>query len=675
MAKDPYRYFRIEARELHQKLSRGAIALGQEGAHSEELSRILRHAHTLKGAARVVKAMPIADAAHAIEDLFAPFREKTEELPPEAVEQALELLDRIGAHILSLDGPSPPPQQPSLPQGEQHAPLDSVRIEVRRLDDLLEQIAAASVALHGLERQEHDLSRALGVARRIATLSADAGRGGQVRQLAEELVVGLKGPLLELNQRVESAGRSIDAATHHASGLRLMAVSEIFPSLERAVHDAAQAAKRSARLDTEGGACRLDAHILVALREALLHVVRNAVAHGIEPEADRLACDKAARGTVAIRVERGPHRVRITCKDDGRGIDTEAIRALVRTKRIVSEHEAAGLVDEDLFELVFRGGVTTRVRADAVSGRGVGLEVVREVVGSCNGSVRLRSTAGRGTSVEIVVPISLATVRVLLVDDQGRRFAIPVDAVLGAHRSSAGDFVVAEDVRLNWGEGAVPYAELSRALGWRSNAASGEGRGTAVVLEAGPHRASLGITRIVGTVDVTVQPVPRMAGNTPGVDGIFLGPDGRPVPVIDPSWLVSSIRTVKAPIEVVRREPRVVLVIDDSLTSRMLQQSILEMAGFDVDVAASAEEGMALALQRRYAAYLVDVELPGMNGFDFVASTRSQPLLAETPAILITSRAADEDRRRGMNAGAHAYIVKSEFDEKELIRTLRSLIG
>lgn len=673
MAKDPYRYFRIEARELHQSLSQDALALGREGGGQEVVKRFLRHAHTLKGAARVVRASTIADAAHAMEDAIAPFRDEPASVSREAIIQVLSSLDVVAAEIADLDGPRPEGGPDAKPGGT--TDLASVRIEVSRLDELLSQLTRAGVTMHAILGSAEALAEPLALARQLAALAASSGSAATtVQRLSSRLASSLEASVRRLDEQAARAERSVRAGARLASELRLLPVSEILPTMDRAIHDAAAGSDKRVRLAFSGGATRLDAHVLAALREALLHLVRNAVAHGIEPPAERSERGKPPVGMVEVSVVREARSVRVICRDDGRGIDTEALRRVAAGR--MTEEDVARLGEGQILDLALRGGMSTSARVDGVSGRGVGLEAARNVIERCRGTLALRTSRGEGTTVQMSLPVSMATAQLLLVDAAGRLLGIPSEAVVRVLRVDRGEVTrVGEASALAWDGETLPFAWLHALLGWPRDAARASGRMTAVIVATGSQKTALGVSGLQGSVDVTVLPVPADAGDTPGVTGAFLGVDGQPVLVADPAWLVSAAAVGKAGSTDDGNVIPPVLVIDDSLTSRMLQRMILETAGYQVDVAASAEEALEKTAVRRHAAYLVDVELPGMDGFELVRRTRAEPRTAAVPAIVITSRGAEEDRRRGMEAGADAYFVKSRFDESELLRTLARLIG
>jgi two-component system chemotaxis sensor kinase CheA len=449
----------------------------------------------------------------------------------------------------------------------------------------------------------------------------------------------------------------------------------VFASLERTARDVARAVGNQAVFVAKGGDVRLDAHVLGVVQGALVQAVRNAVAHGIEAEAVRRDGRKPPAGNVTLEVSRRGNRVAFVCSDDGRGIDLDAVRRAARAKGL-SASAAEGLGLDEIVRLLLQGGLTTSGSVSEVSGRGVGLDVVRAAVASLGGDVTMRSEEGRGTTLEIVVPVSLSSLDALVVEASGVAAAIPLDAVRGTVRIAAGDVARAAAGGSIVHDGVViPFIPLARVLRAKE-ATARDGRALSAVIVAGTaSRAAFGVDRLRGTANVVMRPLPDLAVVDSLVAGASLDAEGNPQLVLDPARLVAiATRESDTPAHDAGVAAPI-LVIDDSLTTRMLEQSILESAGYDVDVATSAEEGLEKARRRRYGLFLVDVEMPGMDGFTFVETTRQDPLLRDVPSILVTSRDAPEDRRRGVDVGARSYVVKSEFDQVQLLETIRKLVG
>ncbi|HTL53041.1 MAG TPA: response regulator [Planctomycetota bacterium] len=694
--KDPYRYYRIEARELLDGLHQGLLELERGGTAKEPVGKLLRLAHTLKGASRVVKQLPSAELAHTLEETLAPYRESQMALPRPTINTLLRLLETLERHLAALNPSADPAAASAESTGSVtpapaavpfDTPLETVRVEVREMDALLEnvmeaaiQVAALQPALRTLEECRHLSSILLNQVSSQAVQAAQSSGGitpgaGRTRALADDLrtaLTGLKNDLSRIGGRAET---ELLLARDTANQLRLLPAGTIFAPLERAARDAAAVLHKEIEFVTGGSEIRLDAHVLNALRDPLLHVVRNAVAHGVELPSARRKAGKPPAGRIRLQVERRGHRVAFLIVDDGRGIDVPAVREALIDRGQLTALESSTLGDPAILQRLLQGGVSTSRAVTEMSGRGIGLDVLRAATARLKGDVDLRSAAGQGATVEIVVPISLASLTALEVDLGGLTVGIPLEAVRETARISAADVArTPSGETLPYQGGAIPFLPLRRIL--KPDAAENrDAMATAVILQSGSRLAAIGVERLRGVANVVVKPLPALVAADPVIAGASLNPAGDPQPMLDPAALVARALaggTTAISASTSARAP--ILVIDDSLTTRMLEQSILESAGYLVDTATSAEEALVKARDKHYSLFVVDVEMPGMDGFTFVARTREDPSLRDTPAVLVTSRGSPEDRRRGIQVGARAYIVKSEFDQGFLLQTIRNLV-
>lgn len=668
MNKDPYKYFRIEARELLEALMQGVLALEKGAGGGELVARLLRQAHTLKGAARVVKQSRISELSHEFENVLTPYREGQTPVSREDVGTLLRLVDGMTEQLQALQGPAPQAEQrpaatpsPTAPPDET---LESLRVGVAEMDGLLHQASEAAIHVSALRKDVADLDEAMGGSRELAERSGGERLHAAIVRLRRSLV-----------QRIEKAERELAGVTERTRALRLMPAGVVFAQLHRIARDVADAQGKRVRFESAGGEHRLDSHVLRAIRDALVHVVRNAVVHGIEPESERAQAGKDSTGLVQIRVERRGERLGFVCRDDGRGIHVEQIRRFATAKGLLPQEQAEQLDLKQAVMLLMRSGVSTSGMVTELAGRGVGLDVVRQTAADFNGDVRIDSEPSRGTSVEIQVPVSIESLSVLEVEVDGTVAAVPFESVQRTLRISEKELGRAPGGETVLFEGQnVPFVPLGSVLGIGGSSAAQRRSWSALIVRSRAGAAALGVNHVVRRTTVVMRALPASAGRNVLVAGASFDAEGNPQLVLDPAGLVqaSSGRQMIRPTAPANRPP--VLVVDDSLTTRMLEQSILETAGYDVDLADSGEEAMRKAKQRRYAIFVVDVEMPGMDGFGFIERTQADPALRSVPAILVTSRASAEDRERGRQVGAKAYVVKSEFDQGRLLSLIRGLV-
>jgi two-component system chemotaxis sensor kinase CheA len=688
---DLLQYFRIEARELVDELSGALSELSRGGSAAGPAGTALRHAHTLKGAARVVGWTRMADRVHELEELLGPFRNAAGPVPALGLARMQVLTDQLSDELVE-DSPA----APVIP-----APREETPVEVSRAEEMVStaQTARASLQeidslINGVSQTRAQLGSVREGARRARGLRAaldDAGR------LTEEQIEELGTLARMLENSAERVDRELREVYTTAERLRLIPVESIVPDLERGVRDVTAAQGKQARLEVVGAGIALDATILAGAHTALRQIVRNAVAHGVETPEQRRAAGKDVVGQVRVEVTHGAVGVRFRCTDDGRGIDLAAVRRkLVQSGRAPDE----SIDDAQTLSLLLGSGISTASTVSEISGHGIGLDVVQDAVQRIGGRLEMSTTSGQGTTIDLVTPASMTAQEVVLVragarledepDDAGALIALPLRQVRQARRVGAEDFSGALAL---WHQGRrIPYVPLPDVLGRPEDPTVAERSGrTVLVLDGRNGPVAIGVSRLVGTAEIAVRALPALAPVPPLLCGIWIDIDGRPRPVLDPVELAAAATSRRVPLSLATGVPAsapvlpvpavsppeqtVILIVDDSLTTRMLERSILQAAGYRVEEAGSAEEGLAMAVRKRYAVAVVDVEMPGMDGFSFIEQTRARPELRRLPCILVTTKASPADRERGRAAGARGHIDKGDFHQSRLLDLIAGLVA
>lgn len=701
--KDPLKYFRVEARELLEQMQSGVLELERSAPSAELVQKLLRLAHTLKGAARVVKQGALADLSHQLEDLLLPLKQASERPSTEHASELLRVVDAIARGVAGLEpAPEPvaaPPQAPpavAAPSAVAPAPAEAAAAAARppepparpapgsrqQLDPVMNNVSELGFQLGGVRRAVLELARAQQLGeelnrrlepRRLGELSAVAA---PLRALAAELETRLGKLERELTTNLSRATRELGQLRDRVDQLRLVSAASIFGSLERATRDAAVSLGKAAVFEAQGGDVRLDAEVLSAVERALVQAVRNAVAHGIESSAERSRAGKPAQGRVTLRVERHGKQISFSCSDDGSGVDLLRVRREAeRLGRVVQPQQE--LPQAELLKLLLLGGISTAPEVSQVAGRGVGLDLIREALGSIGGTVTLDTEPGAGTRIRLEVPASLSALEGLLVEASGAEHVLPLAAVARALRVSATELShTPAGSTLSFEGKTLPFVPLAALLDRRAlHASDDRALWTAVLLKTHGGLLALGIDRLLGSESVVARALPDTAVVSPSVVGVALDVDGNPRLLLDPDALMAAAAELGGNVRKPARPQRLILVIDDSLTTRMLEQSILESAGYQVELATSGEEGLERALARPHDLLLVDVEMPGMDGFTFVERVRADSRLANTPAVLVTSRATPEDLARGKAVGASDHIAKGEFDQLDFLERIQRLMA
>lgn len=673
-SKDPYKYFRTEARDILEGLNKGILILEKEASNDTVLSQLLRLTHTLKGAARVVKQNTISDLAHTAEGILSPYRDSRDSIPNNKINEVLHLLDEIAYHLKALE-------THSNPEGSRKGieeTFESIRLDISEMDTLLGSISEAIAQMSVLTSSVSAMGEVHRVAIQLnqSVQSIPSQGSGLGTHLSKQLVDRVATMQRDMIPSLERMGRELNGLQGQVAQLRLLPASTVFPVLQRAARDVADSLGKKIVLETGKGAIRLDPHVLSGLQDALVQLIRNAVVHGIESVGERLKLGKSPSGKLELKIEKRGNRVAFVFSDDGRGIDLSALKEIAVQRGLVSAERAEAMGLKELTPMILRGGLSTTSEVSQVAGRGVGMDLVREKISQMKGEIRLHSSASQGTHVELIVPLSLESVVVLGVSSAETQLSVPFDAVKATFRLSEEEIVrnpIGDSVF--FAGQSLPFMVLNALWGRRTSRE--QKKWSVVVLAAGNSLVALGCEAIVGTQSVVVRPLPAgVAGQVPLFSGAFFDVEGTLNPVLDPEAFAKEVLATKDQWMEQKAAPKTpILVIDDSLTTRMLEQSVLESAGYAVDLVTSGEDALKRAHESHYALFVVDVEMPGMDGYEFVRCVKADNRLSAIPVVMVTSRASVEDRRRGADAGACGYINKAEFEEAQFLRTIRSAIG
>lgn len=614
--------------------------------------------------------------------------------------------------------PAPKPQVPLPPDvplaAERPAFSQTVRIPTERLDALLRQAEEMLSAKLTTEQRTADLllvrsavdlwaqewTTVAQEAQRTAQLTEGGGKRGegskadpQRSKLLEFFDQGqgrlgtIQGTLAALAGRAEqdyrSLGGMVDNLLEDMKNALMLPFSSLLDVFPKMVRDIARDQGKEVELVIEGGEVEIDKRILEEMKAPLIHLVRNSIDHGIESPAEREANEKPRRGTHTIAVSQvSGSELQILVSDDGAGMDLAKITETAVERGIVSQEEAEHLGPDKARALVFRSGLSTSPMITDLSGRGLGLAIVREKVDNLGGRLSLETAPGAGTTFRILLPVTLATFRGILVQAGERDFVIPtisVERVARIERASVKTVENKEAIAFNGH--AVSLVRLDDVLELPRAGADGREFLQVLILGKGEERIAFSVDEIRNEQEVLVKGLGRQLSRVRNVGGATVLGSGQVVPILNVSDLMkSAAKASPAPAragDAASEESETrqsVLVVEDSITSRMLLQTILESAGYHVETAVDGVDGFAALRTRDFDLLVSDIEMPRMDGFDLTAKIRGDDKLADLPVVLVTSLDSREHRERGIDAGANAYIVKSSFDQSNLLETVQRLI-
>lgn len=723
--------FLDELNEHTRALDRDLLALERRAGQPtpELLESLFRTVHTLKGASRSVGAPAIEEACHRLESTLADLRDGRAVLDAERVQLLFTTIDALkeagkqlraqhardtsvrSAGVTAVTWPSPTAGlEGKLDEtsAAREPPGDVVRVSLHKLDALLARSSELLVARHRAGDALQDVARLRDALRRsrsdwrlverplrawwISRNGRVSSTGTQpppaLPRRAAEVLERFGETLKRLEQQseqvlsrltldhhgLEQAATALEEELLHT---RVVAFDEVAVGLERAVRDLARAASKEIDVVVEGAGVEVGRGVLDRLKDPLLHLLRNAVDHGVEAPDERQAAGKPRRGTITVSAMLRGNTVTIVVADDGRGVDMAAVREQARRQRMTVPED-----DHEAIRLLFVPGFSTARSVTDVSGRGVGLDIVKHTVESLHGYVELSSTAGQGTCVSLTVPLQVATVRALLLTAARQTFALPLSNLVRLMRvephelgSAAGRDVLLTD------NPPIPVVSLAGVLGIDEEQPEEKtGKLALVVVQSGSRQAALIVDALLEERELVVKNLgPRLAGLRHVAGGAVL-PTGRIALILNAAELVERALSLplRPGVTAIRKtgveRRRRLLLAEDSVTTRCLEKSILEAAGYEVMTAVDGADAWRRLQEEGADLVVADVEMPHMDGFTLCEAIRGSRRFRDLPVVLVTAHETENDKARGLEAGANAYLPKSTFDQRQLLEVIGRLL-
>ena len=460
----------------------------------------------------------------------------------------------------------------------------------------------------------------------------------------------------------------------HVAEARLVPLSTVFDAFPRAVRDIAKTQNKEVDLVIENADIGVDRSMLADVRDALVHLLRNAVDHGLESPDFRQQMGKPATGRIRIRVRVDGDMLHIEVEDDGRGMDTERLKQVAINKRLLSPVQAAALSEREAIELIFRPGFSTREQVSELSGRGVGMDVVKRKVETLGGSVGVQSRQGRGTTITLRLPQSLALMKVLLVRLGDDVYGMPAADVVAVMRIKPDDRMeVFGTLAVRHRGKPTALVALGPLLGL--NGGNRFDKPPAVVVRHGDDYAALVVDGFVDEREVAVKPCGgEFLKGAPFIAGTAALEDGRIAVLLHVPDIMTEVRRMARPVTQAPASRRLrVLLVDDSPIARATEGALVKALGHSVEEAQDGEEAYVKVQTNTYDLILTDVQMPKLDGFSLTRRLKGTPAVARIPVIILSSLASPEDKRRGLDAGADAYLVKGELGVEILAQSIDRL--
>jgi two-component system, chemotaxis family, sensor kinase CheA len=718
--------FKVEAAEHLQAIGTGLLELEKATAPAVQraiIETVFRAAHSLKGAARAINFGEVESLCQSLEELFAAWKRR-ETVPNSAtLDSAHRILDAMTQAVAvtaaadRADRPAGPPSATAVleqaqttsaqpPFTARTVETETVRIAVSALDERL------------LEAEEMLAAKGAGD-QRVIELGALAARFAQwrkewariqprTRSLRQPHGPGVTGAMPDvgladfldwnqdylrlLEEKVTAlrrtaeqdrllVGKLVDDLLENSKKLLMLPLATLSPLLSKLVRDLTREQRKQAEFTIRGEEITIDKRILEELKDPLIHLLRNSVDHGIETPEQRRGVGKPERATITVAVSPvNGNQVEISVSDDGVGIDIEKVTAAAARRGLTVPDTSDKPGESAALALVFETEVSTSPMITQLSGRGLGLAIVREKAEKLGGRVGIESRRGAGTTISVTVPLTLATFRGVLIECAQRLFIVPTVQVERVVRFRTQEVQTVEGRRtLALNGRAVALVDLAEVLQLPSvlRAADRAEAIPALILGTGEQRVAFAVDAVRDEREVLVKRLGKPLSRVRNIAGATVLGSGELVPILNVPDLLKSARTaggtVRAQAQPSAAPAKRILIVEDSITSRMLLKGILESAGYDVKTAVDGIEAFTALRAERFEAVVSDVEMPRMDGFDLTARIRADRALAQLPVVLVTALESREDRERGIDVGANAYLVKSSLDQSNLLEALRRL--
>lgn len=727
-----------EAREHCSRISEGLLNLENSPGDAEMLNGLFRSAHTIKGSSRMMKLAGVTELAHKMEDVLDALRggKITLSAPVSdalfrGVDALTAMLERITAGDSTMQAPgvlceelvraatalsagdappvlagTPAPVEPvgspslvppaeaetavsvesvPLPAAARGQKIDYLRINAAKLDELI-RLMGEIVSEH-VRFRRHIVSLAeieRATARHLKAVAGNLSGAGELE------------PLIEAGRSLQLSLRQSVRAMHDASLLqdhlvgdlqetslrmRMQPLSTVFEPLRRTVRDLAHEQGKDVDFVVAGGDTELDRKIIDRIGDSLMHMIRNSLDHGLESADERIAAGKPLKGTIHLSAFYDSGCVTISLSDDGKGLSIDRIREKALAKRLFDADTLAGMSKAEITDLIFMPGFSTSPLITDISGRGVGMDVVRKsVVDELKGAIIIETVEGAGTTFQLRLPLNLAVFPLFLVAVAGKTCALPATSLvemLSVRRNEIIEIVNKRAIRLR--EQIIPVENLADLLRLAKQAPAETVEVLIVIIRDGEEKLGLVVDEIIGREEMVVKPLPPHLKNLRMVSGVTIGERDSIINVLHVPELIRQAREITDPqrMRPAAREDQAatVLVVDDSINTREIEKSILEAYGYAVVTAEDGEDAFGKTRKTLFDLVITDVEMPRLDGFSLTERLRADERYRAVPIVIVTSREKEEDKKRGILVGANAYIVKGAFDQSNLIDTVRSLIG
>jgi len=733
--RNQYVYDSLEKLEKSIEL---VLDLEKHPTNYEVLDELFRTFHSFKGSGAGYDLPEVCEIAHEAESIMEKVRKSQLLLDATVIESLLRSLDKLNAifnhakstsaesntyehsdtlQITEADsagkrtkrvpvktavaGSDNNSETRSSPKSKNFVAEETLRVSLKKIDELVNISSEILVRREGERQVLQELRHCTDVARQLVRgfiktkdeiklepqlrRYLDNGPFAKLFTNTSQRLIHLYEHLGKLQETVSSGAMKTESLTStlqaKVMNVRMMPISTIFQKYQRLVRELSHSTGKDVRLEIKGETNELDKKVLEEIGDPLVHLIRNSIDHGLETPDERQRAGKPPTGTIKLEAMQVGNHMIIEVADDGRGIEPEKIRETAVQKGILAREKSTELSSKELLQLIFIPAFSTAKNITQISGRGVGLDVVKTNIGKLNGSIDVDTQVGKGTKFILKIPITLAIIRVLIINVAGLLCAVPAGVTERILKIDKSNLLSVDGQQVVQSQGEpLPAIRLSKMLGIETTDKR-ISESTGLVFSSIGRRVCIMLDKVERVQDVVLKNIGTLLKNVPFISGGCIMRDGEVVVILDivsiarqalsPSTQISESRHVDVS---KKSDQKVVMVVEDSLISRDMLTSILAATGYKVLEASDGLEALSILRRQKCDLVVTDIIMPNMTGFELTQAIRSRQSLSNLPVVIVTNKEKDQDRVRGMQAGADAYIVKSRFDQKNLLSTVEDLL-
>lgn len=725
--------FKSELDEQLQVITDGLLILeksnSQDEAFLKVIDSIFRAAHNIKGSARGIGIMNVGDIAHRVESIFSAIKKKEIMISTDIIDLCLETVDAMRSAMESYLTNSALPFDLSAllsrlaadntkknetdiktnnvdlaPVSNNHklassqvestirvsidhldqvsALMDEIQVNKIAIDEHYDELSKLNIKIQELTRSWKETELAIGNhfhqeldenLRKLCTLHKD--------NLAEVFYT-IQQMYKNMRPRINELAVITNYLQTEVGMLRLVPASELLRTFPRLIRDLGHELNKNAEIVIKGEDVKMDKMVLEGLKDPINHILRNAIDHAIEPAEVRKSVGKSEVGKINLEISEEGNQILLTISDDGLGMDINQIRTIAESKHLITKAELDLMSENEILDLIFLPGFSTKDIITNVSGRGVGLDVVKENVKALKGQVSLSTQLGIGTTFYLRVPLTLASERGLMLTCGGQLFAIPTSGIERVLVVATNDIIaVSASQAIMLGNQPIPLRSLADILDLKNSDQFIQDRISVIVIKKGLQSVALVVDEIHGEKEIVVKPLQPPISNVTHVAGGTLSGNGQAILVLNSNDIIDAALHSKTNLKVNMsnetrkiKEKTQILVVDDSITTRTMEKNVLESKNYEVTLAVNGKEAWEILQKKKFSLLITDVSMPIMDGCTLTAKVKQSAELHDLPVIIVTSMDSVEDKKRGIDAGANAYIVKSEFESDSLIKIVEQLV-